>query len=71
MPIIPFQRRRKSTDEDRAQLDRAIRKSEEYYISRGYGPGLAEKQAGIDAEMGQAIKKKRGLKNIQLSGVGN
>jgi hypothetical protein len=72
MPILPrFNRLRKRPDEQRLLDDRATRKSQEYYLSQGYNPAFAERQAGIERELSQAIKRRRGLRGVKLTGAGN
>ena len=72
MPVLPFKRKFKPpANEEQLEADRGTRQAQQYYIDRGYSGELAEHQAGIEREMADAIKKKRGLKNIKLTGVSN
>jgi hypothetical protein len=72
MPTIPFRRVRRLPNEQKLQEDRSVRQSEATYRNRGYSDASAEQEAQIDFDLAQQLKgKKRGLRNVKLSGPMN
>lgn len=74
MPVMPprLRRLKRLPNEQRLQDDRAIRQNEQYYKSRGYADNTVEQMASDDFNLAQQLnRKKRGLRNIKLTGIEN
>ena len=72
MPVLPFRRKFKPpANEEQLEADRGARQAEQFYAQSGYSQQSAQEQAEQDFQLAQAIKKRRGLKNIKLTGVSN
>lgn len=67
-PISQFTRRfrRNIAKERQTEEDRNVRRTFDYYEKMNYPKDQLEKMAETDFQIGQRIKKKRGLKGIDL-----
>ena len=68
----PFKLGRRHRPTQKEVEDRGVRQSENYYEKMGYSPEAVEREAEMDFQIAQRLKgRKRGLRNIKLTGVEN
>lgn len=73
MPILPLRQRiRRSVKYPMEQEGRAVRQMEQQYRQLGYDDKSVEQNAAETFDLAQRInKKKRGLRNVKLTGIEN
>ena len=73
-PPLYFNRLRKRPAQPTQKVldDRAVRQSEDYYKRSHYSDESVERNAEMDFQLGQALKKRRrGLRGVKITGMEN